>query len=158
VIQLDVEGTEVQTLIRDIQRHPVRRTVTHVDFYEIHAGVTLTVQVPLRLVGTSDGVRNQGGILEQFMREVSIEVLPRHLPDHVELDVTELSVGHSLHISDLDIPDAKILDDDSATVCTVVPPRVEAEPTEEAEAEEEDAVEPELIRKPREADEDTPEE
>ena len=157
VVELDVEGTPVQTIIREIQRHPVRKHVMHVDFYEIHAGETLTVRVPLRLVGTAEGVRNQGGVLEQFLRDIEIEVLPRHLPDHVDVDVTDLSVAHSLHVSDISVPNAEILEDADTTICTVVPPRVEVEETA-AVVEEAESAEPELIRKPREADEEAGEE
>lgn len=151
VIELAIGDTTVQALIREIQRHPTKRWVTHVDFYEIHAGETLSLNVPLRLVGTPEGVRNAGGVLEQFLREVRIEVLPKDIPDHVDVDVTALGVGGSLHVSDLAIPNARVLTDPTATICTVVPPRVEevvAAPVEE------EVAEPELIRKPREAEEE----
>jgi large subunit ribosomal protein L25 len=93
-------------------------------------------------------VRNGGGVLDQVTREVEIEVLPEHIPDRVELDVTPLQIGNSLHVSDLAIPNAKIMEPADLTICTVVPPRAEevvapvAEPAEVAE--------PELIRKERE--------
>lgn len=148
IIDLQVDGAPaVQTLIREVQRHPTRRNVTHVDFYEVHAGEVLSLDVPVVLVGSPDGVRNAGGVLEQFLRDLTIEVLPRNIPERVEVDVTDLRVATSLHVSDLTVPNAKILTDPRATVCTVVPPRVEAEPTP-AEVVEETA-EPELIRKPR---------
>jgi large subunit ribosomal protein L25 len=148
IIDLQVDGADtVQALIREVQRHPTRRNVTHVDFYEVHAGEVLSLDVPVVLVGSPDGVRNAGGVLEQFLRELTIEVLPRNIPERVEVDVTNLRVATSLHVSDLAVENAKILTDPRATVCTVVPPRVEAEPTPVEEAEEE--AEPELIRKPR---------
>lgn len=151
VIELKVDGTPAQVLIREIQRHPTRLHITHVDFYEIHAGETLTLGVPLRLVGTPSGVRNQGGVLEQFLREIEIEVLPKDIPDQLELDVTELEIGDSLHVRDLSVANAEILDEPDATICTVVPPRVEEEPVvAEAAAE---MAEPELIRRPREEEE-----
>lgn len=146
IIDLEVDGTPVKTLIRDIQRHPFRPVILHVDFYEVHAGEKLTVSVPIRIIGSPDGVRNQGGILDQVMREVEIEVLPSDIPERVDLDVTNLRIGDSLHISDLVIPNAEILEDADATVCVVVAPRVEEEPAPEAEAE---VAEPELIRKPK---------
>jgi large subunit ribosomal protein L25 len=116
---------------------------------EIRAGESLTVRVPIRLEGSPDGVRNQGGVLDQVLREVEIRVLPRNIPEFVELEVTELSVGQSMHVSDLVMADAEILDDPDATICSVVAPRVEAEPVAVAEEEEEEALEPELIRKPK---------
>ena len=153
VIELGFDGESVKALIREIQRHPVRLDVMHVDFYEIHEGETVTVDVPIHLEGAPDGVRNGGGTLDQVLREVQIAVLPRHIPERVELDVTELGIGQSLHVSDLTVENVKILTNPGATVCSVIAPRVEevVEPTEaEVEAEEEEeGAEPELIRKPK---------
>jgi large subunit ribosomal protein L25 len=122
-----------------------------VDFLEVHKGEKLTVRPPIRLIGSPEGVRNQGGVLDQILRELEIRVLPKDLPDHIEVDVTELTVGHSIHVRDVEVPDAEIITDPDATICTVVPPRVEAEPVPEALVEEEEEIgEPELIRKPKE--------
>ncbi|MGH7537733.1 MAG: 50S ribosomal protein L25/general stress protein Ctc [Gemmatimonadales bacterium] len=149
IIELTLEGKKARTLIREIQRHPVRPDIIHVDFYEIHADEKVTLKVPVHLVGTPDGVRNAGGVLDQVTREVEIEVLPEHIPDRVELDVTVLTIGHSVHVRDLSIPNATILTHADLTIATVVPPRTEevAAPTPETAAE---VAEPELIRKPRE--------
>ena len=149
IIELTVDGKKARALIREIQRHPVRPDIIHVDFYEIHAHEPVTLKVPVHLVGTPDGVRNAGGVLDQVTREVEIEVLPEHIPDRVELDVTALAIGHSLHVRDLQIPNATILTSGELTMATVVPPRTEevAAPTPEAAVE---TPEPELIRKPRE--------
>ena len=149
IIEIDLEGKKARTLIREIQRHPVRPDIIHVDFYEVRAGEKVTLQIPIRLTGTADGVRNAGGVLDQVMREVEIEVLPEHIPDRVELDMTALLIGHSLHVRDLVIPNATILTQADLTIATVVPPRAEevAAPTPEAATE---VAEPELIRKVRE--------
>lgn len=149
VVELKLGGKKLKTLIREVQRHPTRLDVLHVDFLEIHAGEKLTVRAPIKLVGSPEGVRSQGGVLDQVLRDVEIRVLPSNLPEFIELDVTSLTVGHSLHVSDIKVPDAEILDDPDSTVCTVVPPRVEVEPVVVIEEEEEEALEPELIRKPR---------
>ncbi len=146
VIDLTVDGTPTQILIREIQRHPTRMNIIHLDFYEIHAGETLTVEVPVHLTGTAEGVRNMGGVLEQFLRELEIEVLPRDIPEHIDVDVTDLSVGHSIHVRDVTVPNARILADPDTTICTVVPPRVEEE-APVVVAEEAAAAEPELIRR-----------
>ena len=158
VVELELGGKKINTLIREVQRHATRSTVMHVDFMEIHAGETLTVRAPIRLEGIPDGVRNQGGILDQVLREVEIRVLPRNMPEFVVLDVTDLTVGQSLHVSDMAVPDAEILDDLDITICSVVAPRVEAEPEVVAEEEEEEGLEPELIRKPRAEGEEEEEE
>jgi large subunit ribosomal protein L25 len=149
MVELKLGERTVRTLIREVQRHPTRSQVLHIDFLEVHAGEKLTVRAPIHLVGSPEGVRNQGGVLDQILREIEIRVLPRNMPESVEVDVNELSVGHSLHVRDIEVANAEILDDPDKTICTVVPPRVEAEPVVVAEEEEEEALEPELIRKPR---------
>src|SRR5204862_2688702 len=106
LIELTVDGKKARTLIREIQRHPLRPDIIHVDFYEIQAHEKITLKVPVHLVGTADGVRNAGGVLDQVTREVEIEVLPEHIPDRVELDVSALKIGDSLHARDLSIPNA----------------------------------------------------
>src|SRR2546428_486284 len=153
IIDLAVDGKTVKTLIREIQRHPIRPDIIHVDFYEIHATEKVKLKVPVHLVGNPDGVRNAGGVLDQVTREVEIEVLPENIPDRVELDVNALKIGDSLHVRDLSIPNAKILTEADLTIATVVPPRAEevAAPSPEAATE---VAEPELIRKVREGEEE----
>lgn len=155
VIEVDVDGTKVTTLIRELQRHPVRRSIIHIDFYEIHAGEVITVRVPIHLNGIPEGVRNSGGILEQFNRELQIEVLPKNIPEVIDVDVTDLDLNDTIHVSDLNVPHAKILDVETTTICSVLPPRVEEEevPEEEDVIAEEDVEEPELIRKTRDDEE-----
>lgn len=152
LIELTVDGKKARTLIREIQRHPIRPDIIHVDFYEIKADEKVTLKVPVHLVGTPDGVRNAGGVLDQVTREVEIEVLPENIPDRVELDVSALKIGDSLHTRDLTIANAVILTGADLTIATVVPPRAEevAAPTPEAATE---VAEPELIRKVREDEE-----
>src|SRR6266498_5386105 len=149
LIDLTLDGKKARTLIREIQRHPVRPDIIHVDFYEIRADEKVKLRIPVHLVGTPDGVRNAGGVLDQVTREVEIEVMPEHIPNRVELDVTALKIGDSLHVRDLSIANAVILTGADLTIATVVPPRAEevAAPTPEAAAE---VAEPELIRKVRE--------
>jgi large subunit ribosomal protein L25 len=153
IIELSVDGRTMKTVIREIQRHPVRPDIIHVDFYEIHAGEKVKLKIPVHLVGNPDGVRNAGGVLDQVTREVEIEVLPENIPDRVELDVTALKIGDSLHVRDLHIPNATILALADLTIATVVPPRAEevVVPAPEAAAE---VAEPELIRKVREGEEE----
>ncbi|HXY70158.1 MAG TPA: 50S ribosomal protein L25/general stress protein Ctc [Candidatus Methylomirabilis sp.] len=171
IVELAVDGATVKTLIREVQRHPVRPGIVHVDFYEIRAGEKIRLEVPIHCVGIPEGVRNQGGTLDQVIRNVAIEVLPADIPERVELDVTALTIGKSLHVSDLKIPGVHILMDAALTVCTVVAPRIEevaapaAAAVEGAPVEGEaaaaapaegaaEAAEPELIRKRKPTDED----
>lgn len=149
IVQLTVGGQTVRALIREIQRHPVRPDILHLDFYEIRADEKVRLKLPVHLVGTPEGVRNQGGVLDQVAREIEIEVLPEHIPDRLDVDVTSLMMGRSLHVRDISIPNAQILTSGDLTIATIVAPRTEevVAPAAEAAAE---VAEPELIRKPRE--------
>ena len=149
VVQLTVAGATVRTLIREIQRHPLRPDILHVDFYEIHADEKVRLKLPVHLVGSPDGVRNQGGVLDQVIREIEIEVLPENIPDRIDVDVTNLAIGHTLHVREITVPHAQILTAGDLTIATIVAPRAEevAAPAPEAATE---VAEPELIRKPRE--------
>jgi len=166
VFEVTIGKDVARSLIREVQRHPIRREILHVDFQELVAGEAVTVDIPIRLVGTPEGVRNQGGTLDQIMRTVAVEVDPANIPNHFDLTVDALMLNQSLHVSDLKIPaGVKVLEEMGATVCVVVPPRMETEtapaaaegevPAEGAEAAA--VAEPELIRKPRAADEEAEE-
>ncbi len=80
IVEVAMGGQTTRALIREIQRHPIKQGVVHVDFQEIHAGEKLRLEIPIHLVGTPEGVRNQGGVLDQVLRTVQIEVLPEHIP------------------------------------------------------------------------------
>jgi large subunit ribosomal protein L25 len=149
VFDVVVDGRPaVKALIREIQRDSVRPVeILHLDLYEVQAHEKVTLSVPIHLIGIPDGVRNFGGVLDHVLRELEIEVLPADIPEHVELDVTALAIGHSLFVRDVKVEKAEVLNDPDTPVCTVVAPR-----TEEAPAPVEEAAapsEPELIRKPK---------
>jgi large subunit ribosomal protein L25 len=126
IIELSVEGGEtVQTLVREIQTHPYRNEVVHVDFLRLQKGVAVEVNIPVHFVGTPVGVKDEGGVLDHVLHDVHIRCIPSRIPDSAELDVSGLSVGQSLHVSDLSFPEGvEILTDASLTVCAVHPPRV----------------------------------
>jgi large subunit ribosomal protein L25 len=147
IVDVAIDGrAPVKALIREIQRDALRPAqILHLDFYEVRADEQITLAVPVHLVGIPDGVRNFGGVLDHSLRELEIEVLPSDIPEHVELDVTALAIGHSLFVRDIRIEKARILNDPDTPVCTVVAPRTEEAP---AVVEEVVSTEPELIRKP----------
>lgn len=148
LVDLTIDGSTLKTLIREVQRHPVRSAIMHIDFFEIHAGETIRVEIPILLEGLPDGVKNAGGVLDQIMRTLRIEVLPERMPEHIKVDVTHLTIGKSVHVGDIPPEGVTVLADPGDTVCTVVPPRVEeVVPTTGVPVEE--VTEPELIRKPR---------
>jgi len=151
VIEVTVGSTTSKTLIREIQRHPIRRQILHVDFQALVAGEKVTVSIPILLQGIPEGVRLGGGVLDQTLREVEIEVDPSNIPDHVEYDVTNLVIGDSVHVSDLKVPEGvKVLDDRETSVAVVAAPRAVIEETaavEAVEGAEGVAAEPEVIGK-----------
>ena len=153
VIELNLASGVARTLIREIQRHPFKKQILHIDFQELVAGEKVSVNVPIVLTGTPEGVRVSGGILSQVMSELTIRVDPVNIPRRIEADVTNVAIGHSLHVSDLTIPEGvEVLDELDATVAVVSAPKVEVEPTPGVEGAE-TAAEPELIRKTKEDEE-----
>jgi large subunit ribosomal protein L25 len=142
VVELGMGGGTARTLIREIQRHPVRRHILHVDFQELVAGERITVSVPLVFVGTSIGVREQGGIFEEMMRAVQITVDPASIPNHIDVDISKLTIGHPIHVRDLQLPaGVTVIDDADLTVCAVALSKAsESEDTAAAPAE------PEVLR------------
>jgi len=147
------ERPPVKALIREIQRDVIQyNRIIHVDLYEVRADEKITVRVPVHLVGVPDGVRNFGGVLDQVIRELEVRVFPADIPEHVDLDVTSLTIGHSIFVRDLKVEKAEIMAAGDLPVCTVVAPRAEEVVAPVAEA----AVvaEPELIRKVKPEDEE----
>jgi large subunit ribosomal protein L25 len=148
VIEVSVGGTTSKTLIREIQRHPIKRQILHVDFQALVAGEKVTVNIPITLTGIPEGVRLGGGVLDQTLREVEIEVDPSNIPDHIEFDVTNLVIGDSVHVSDLKVPaGVEVLDDPETSVAVLAAPRAVIEETAAAEPAEGAATEPEVIGK-----------
>lgn len=141
LIGLDIDGSRSDVLIREIQRHPYRPEVLHVDFLLVHGDEALKLDVPVRLLGTPVGVLEDGGVLDQVIYELHVECLPRHIPEAAEVDISGLRVGESVRVSDISLPNVTILTDADLPVASVMHPRVE----EEAPAEEEPA-EPEVLR------------
>src|SRR5438067_360695 len=126
VIELALEGRTARTLVRELQRDPIKRSVIHIDFQELVAGEKVNVTVPLRFVGTPEGVKTGGGILEEVMHHAHVRVDPANIPDHIDVDVTPLTIGHSLHIGDLKLPPGvEVTDDPEQTVAVVGAPKAE---------------------------------
>jgi large subunit ribosomal protein L25 len=144
VVELGLGGATTKTLIREVQRHPFKKVILHIDFQELVAGEKVTVDVPLVFVGVPEGVRLSGALLEQIMHSISVLADPASIPNHVDVDVTHLAMGHSLHVRDLSLPTGvEVLSDEDATICAVIAPRAAIE----AAAEGDGAAEPELIAK-----------
>jgi len=150
VVELSLGGAVTKTLIREVQRHPFKKQILHVDFQELVAGEKVIVDIPLVFVGVPEGVRLSGALLEQIQHSLEVRVDPANIPNHIDVDVTNLAMGHSLHVRDIVLPEGlEVLSDEDATVCAVIAPRAVVEATTEGEA----AAEPELIRKTKEEEE-----
>lgn len=143
LIDLDVDGENHQVVVREVQMNKRRRVPIHVDFFAITAGQKLEVAVPVHYDGTSIG-QNEGGQLDVQRREISILVLPKDIPHEFHVDISGLTIGDAIHIGDVaaQFPEtAELLDDETLTLVTVLPPRLE----EEEEPAEDEGAEPEVI-------------
>ena len=154
IVDLKVDGdggSDRKALIREIQRDPVGGHILHLDLQHISLTERITVEVPIVLTGIPIGVKDGGGILEHLLREVEVECLPTDVPSRLDIDVSELNIGDSLHVSDLKTEKATILTEGERPIAAVVPPTVleEAKPAEEGEA----AAEPELVKEKKETEE-----
>lgn len=136
-VVLDGQKTAHPSILKEYQLHPVRGTLTHVDFHEVRLDQPIQAQVSVTLVGEPAGVK-EGGVLSQVTREVTVEALPMEIPEHLDLDVSGMAIGDSLRVVDLTaIEGVSFLDDPEETVlATVTPPTVVEEPEVEEEEEE----------------------
>ena len=133
-LNLGDNGGDRKVVIRELQRDPVSGIFQHVDLYQVSMNRKLVMTVRVNMVGMPEGVKNSGGILQQTRREVEISCLPADIPNSITVDVSELGIGDSIHVSDLEIANAEIITEPRLTLCTVVPPTV-IKTTAEAEAE-----------------------
>jgi large subunit ribosomal protein L25 len=158
LIDLEIEGKGVTpALMRQVQRHPSRPVILHVDFFQVSAGEKLHLPVPIVLRGTPIGVSEHSGVLQEVLRELNVECLPRNIPTEIEVDVSHLDIGSSIHVSDIEVPNATVLNDGDLVICTVSHPTVADLPeTTETEPGVGGDVEPELVRDHRGDGEDVP--
>lgn len=131
------QSGERVVLVKEIQREPIRGAMLHVDFYEVDLTQTVSVEVPIHLVGKAKGVEF-GGVVEHSLREVEIECLPRAIPDSFEADISGMDIGDVLHVRDLPLQEGvSLLSDPELAVVLVATPAAEEAPAEEvAEGEE----------------------
>ncbi|MCE9664435.1 50S ribosomal protein L25/general stress protein Ctc [Halomonas sp. M5N1S17] len=143
VLNLVVDGKKQQVVVRDLQRHPYKPLITHADFLRVDATHEITIRVPLHVVGEekSKGIKDDGGELHVLSNEIEISCLPKDLPDFLEVDISEVELGTTLHLSDLKVPAGVTLvelsygaDHDNA-VLTISKPKVRGEDTEGEEGE-----------------------
>ncbi len=127
IVDLDVEGEKKPylTLVREIQTHPWRNALLHVDFLRIQEGVAVDLDVPVRLLGIPAGVRLGGGVLEQVIHDLAIRCEPSKIPEVIELDVTNMEINQSLRVADLKLPEGiEVRIPGDRTVCAVAIPKL----------------------------------
>jgi large subunit ribosomal protein L25 len=140
VLSLEVGGDKFLTLARELQRHPVRGSVTHVDFQIVDPNREVTAEVPITLTGEALELHRADGVLEQQMFSLTIKSRPADIPAHLEVDITDLVIGSAVRVSDIALPPNVITEvDPESIVAAGQPPRVQA--LEEGEAAEGEAAE-----------------
>jgi len=136
LIRLQLDGDTHLTLARELQRHPVRRDIMHVDFVGVDRERKVTVDVPLHLQGDAPGA-DEGGVVDQVLFSVSVEVLPLEVPDELTLDISDMEMGDVKRLGDVALPaGVELLEDPDRTVVSVSAPTFEATEEEAAEGEE----------------------
>jgi large subunit ribosomal protein L25 len=148
LVELEIEGMNRLALVQEVQHAPLGGSVLHVDFHVVSQDEVIEADVPLEPMGTANGVKNMGGLLEQSLRTLAIECLPRDLPDVIRVDVSALNIGDAIHVREIPLPSGvttRIQPD--LTAFSVLAPTVEEEPVAAAA---EAAAGPEVIREKKE--------
>ncbi|RMD99097.1 MAG: 50S ribosomal protein L25, partial [Calditrichaeota bacterium] len=124
VVDLEMEdGQMLPSIIREIQWDPITSEPIHVDFFGVKLDEKVVVEVPVHLVGTANGVKNQGGVLQFLARTVEIECLPREIPEHIEVDISDLNVHDSITVGDLAKQNYEVVSDPDTVIASIIPPR-----------------------------------
>lgn len=154
VIQKNGETLTRPAMIKELQTHPVSRNFIHVDFYEIKMDRKITAKIPVVTTGKAKGVE-LGGFIQIIRRELEVQCLPLEVPESIEIDISDLDIGDSIHVGKIHLEgEIEFLDDDNYTVVTVLSPTIEEEePEEEEEEEAEEGVAEEGEETPEAGDE-----
>ena len=139
IIDLKIGNKHHDAIIKDYQVNPINDHIMHLDFFEIERGKILKTHVPITLVGSAAGAR-AGGVLEQPIHELEIECLPKDLPHEIEIDVSGLEIGQSLHVAEIALPEeVTVISNAEQVVAHVTAPRLDVTTSEEQASEEQDA-------------------
>ncbi len=145
IIEIKIGSKKQRVIVREVQHHPLHGEILHVDFIGIKKGHKVTMTIPVNYHGKPKGVTDEGGIFDGIKNELSIYVLPKDIPDSIDIEVSGLMIGDAIRVKDLPAAEYEILDDLEDVVCRVAAPRPEEEEEEEMEPEEEEMAEPEVI-------------
>ncbi len=137
ILDLTVDGTMYPSIIKEVQRHPVRLNITHLDFIQVDLNAEIVVSVPITLTGESSEVNNNNGLIDQIMTEVEVSTTPRNIPDEIVFDVSNMDMDSTITVADLEVPaGVTATTDPDAAVVTVSIMRTPVLDAEAAEAEE----------------------
>ncbi|MEX1222297.1 MAG: 50S ribosomal protein L25/general stress protein Ctc [Idiomarina sp.] len=146
ILTLIIDGKKHQAILKDIQRHPYKPKLTHLDFQRVEKGQKLHTHIPLHFLNeeTAKGVKDEGGVVVHHLNDVEVECLPKDLPEYLEVDIANLALGENLHLTDLQLPKGVELmelhkgEDHDQAVVSIVAPRLQKEEddteTDEVEA------------------------
>jgi large subunit ribosomal protein L25 len=148
LVELEIAGKSRLALVQEVQHAPLGNAILHIDFHAVSMDEVIQADVPLEPTGVANGVKNMGGLLEQNLRSLAIECLPRDLPDLISVDVSALNIGDAIHVREIPLPTGvttRVQPD--LTVFSVLAPTVEEEPVAAAV---DAAAGPEVIREKKE--------
>ena len=143
ILTLNLEGKKESVILRDFQMHPVRNNIQHIDFQRINENEKISVKVPFHFVNeeTAPGVKIEGGLVSHIMTEIDISCLPKDLPQYIEVDLGELAMGESIHLSEVTVPEGveltSLTDENDPAITSISKPKVVVEEEIVAEASEE---------------------
>ena len=142
IIDLKIDGKTQKVVVRDVQHHPFKMDLMHVDFQRVDAKHKLHMQVPLHFIGEekAPGVKQEGGLVSHLLTEIEVECLPKDIPEFIEVDMSAMSTGDIIHLSDLTLPkgvefrggEIKVGDDSDVGICSIHAPKVVSEEEDEA--------------------------
>ncbi len=160
IIKVMVDGHDQRCVVKEIQYHPVKGNIIHIDLQRIKDGQEIQLSIPIKFIGEAPGVK-MGGVFQTIRSELDVSTLPKYLPNEIEIDISELEIGNTIHINDLQLENITINHDPESSICSIVLPKVVEEPVAEEEEEgelleeEEEAAEPEVISsKPKDEEEE----
>ena len=154
IINLKIDdGEELKSILKNVQFDPVTDRVVHFDLLGISADQEIEIEVPVMFEGQAKGVK-EGGIVQQTLHKVTVSCLPGNIPQHISIDVTNLALGDSVHVRDLNIENVRFLQNPDVIIVSVVVPRAAVEAVATADAAGEEKAEPEIITKGKQTEEE----
>ncbi|NQW30646.1 MAG: 50S ribosomal protein L25 [Ignavibacteria bacterium] len=140
IVSLQVDGSKgLNCILKEVKFDPITDKIVHFDLLGVAAGEMIVVDIPIHLIGQSIGVR-EGGVIEHVIHKVHVKVDPSKMPEHIDIDVTNMNIGDAVHISDISVAGVEFLDKPEAVIATIMPPK-----TADVAADAGEVVEPKLV-------------